>query len=155
MAILRYTNPTDIPAYGGWDFKVYGAEIVLRAEDMRNVYAAYLDDHRRYHSNIPSHWGRYAEAQRIAELYSMLVLACDESRDVVLDGHDYVWAFSSKLMFDRQFVSVSCPACGEVFGPEVCRVLDWSYGGGLAGEGGRRVVCPSDHTQYSCMEWVS
>jgi hypothetical protein len=54
---LRYTNPTDIPAYGDWDFRIYGAEIAVRAVDMWDVYAAYLENHRRYHSNIPKHRG--------------------------------------------------------------------------------------------------
>ena len=43
----------------------------------------------------------------------------------------------------------------KVFGPEVCRVLEWAFGEELAAEGGRRVVCPADHTLYSCMDWVS
>ena len=155
MALLQYTNPTDIPAYGGWDFPVLAADIALRGEDMRDVYAAYLDNHRRYHSNIPKQWGRYAEAQRVAELHAMLAEACEAGRDVTLDGHDYVWSFSSGLMFDRRFVSVRCPECDAVFGPESCRVLEWSFGGGLAAEGGRRVVCPAGHTLYSCIEWNS
>jgi hypothetical protein len=152
---LRFTNPADVPAYSDWDFQVFGADIALRAEDMRDVYAAYLEDHRRYHSNIPKHWGRYAEAQRVAELHAMLVETCQAGRDVILDGHDYVWSFSSCLMFERQFVSVRCPECHREFGPEECMVLEWSFGGGLAASGGRRVVCPSDHTLYSCMEWNS
>ena len=82
MALLRFTNPTNIPAYGGWDFPVFGADIALRAEDMRDVYAAYLGNHRRYHSNIPKHWGRYAEAQRVAELHAMLAEASMAVRPV-------------------------------------------------------------------------
>jgi hypothetical protein len=66
VALLRFTNPTDIPAYGGWDFPVFAAEFALRVQDMRDVFAAYLDNHRLFHSNIPNHWGRYAEAKRVA-----------------------------------------------------------------------------------------
>jgi len=155
VALLRFTNPTDIPAYGDWDFQVFGAGIALRAEDMREVYAAYLENHRRYHINISTRSGRYAEAQRVTELHAMLSEACQAGRDVTLDGHDYVWSFSSDLMFEKQFESVQCPVCQREFGPEECRVLEWSFGEDLAASGGRRVVCPSDHTLYSCMEWNS
>jgi hypothetical protein len=155
VALLRFTNPTDVPAYAAWDFEVFGAEIALRAEDVREVYAAYLENHRRHFSNIPKHWGRYVEAQRVAELFAMLAEACAAGQDLTLDGEDYVWSFCSDLMFDRQFVSIQCPECCREFGPEACRVLVWSFGGGLAAEGGRRVVCPNDHTLYSCLEWNS
>ena len=155
VALVRFTNPTDIPAYRGWDFEVVGAGITLRAEDLRDVFATYLANHRRYFSNIPKHWGRYDEAQRVTELYAMLTEVCDANRDITLDGNMYVWSFSSELMFGGQFVSVSCPECGREYTPEECRVVAWSFGGGLAAEGGRRVACPADHTQYSCMEWNS
>ncbi|OWK35782.1 hypothetical protein FRUB_08345 [Fimbriiglobus ruber] len=155
MALLRFTNPTDIPAYSGWEFKVYAAEIALRAEDMRDAYAAYMENHRRRFSNIPKDWGRYAEAQRVAELLAMMNEACEVDKDVMLDGRDYVWSFSSGLMFEKRFVSVTCPECHRELSPEECRVLVWSYGGGLAAEGGRRVVCLAGHTLYSCGEWNS
>jgi hypothetical protein len=153
VSLFRFQNPTDISAYGDGDFQVFGADIVLRSEDMRDVYAVYLEDHRQYHSNIPKHWGRYAEAKRIAELHAMLVEACRVGRDVILDGHDYVWSFSSGLMFEKRFVSVRCPECQQEFAPEECEVLEWSFGESLAASGGRRVVCPANHTLYSCMEW--
>lgn len=155
MTLLKFTIPRDIPAYCGWDFEVFGADISLRAEDMRDVYAAYLDNHRKTFSNIPKHWQRYAEAQRVCELHAMLVEACEAGRDVELDEHDFVWSFSSNLMFDRQFVSARCPECRREFRPEDCRVLAWTFGSGLAAEGGRRVMCPAGHTLYSCMEWNS
>ena len=85
----------------------------------------------------------------------MLTESCEAGRDVTLDGRKYVWSFSSDLMFDRRFVSVRCPACDKLFEPEACRVLEWAFGEDLAAEGGRRVVCPADHTLYSCMEWNS
>ena len=153
--MLKFTNPTDIPAYSGWDFKVLGAEITLRAEDMRDVYGAYLKNHQRYYSKIPKDWPRYTEGQRIAELYLTLSDACKIDEDVVLDGHDYVWSFVSKLMFDRKFISVKCPECDRAFGAEECRVLNWSYGSELAAEGGQRVVCPTGHTMYAIMQWNS
>lgn len=156
VVLLRFINPTDIPAYGDWDFKVYGAVITLRAEDVRDVYATYLENHRRYHSGISKDSGRYAEAQRVTELHALLAQACALGKDVVLDvGHDCIWSFSSGLMFDRRFVTLGCPECRREYSPEECSVLEWSYGGGLAAEGGRRVVCPAYHTLYSCMEWVS
>ncbi len=155
MTLLRFTNPTDIPAYRGWDFQVLAADIALRAEDMRDVYAAYIETHRRYHSRIPTHWERYAEAQRVAVLHAMLEEACEAGRDVTLDEHDYVWALCSDLMFDKRFVWIRCPECHIEFGPDECQVLSWAFGGGLAAEGGRRVVCPKHHTLYSCGEWNS
>ncbi len=155
MALLRFTNPIDIAVYGDWDFPVYGAEITLRAEDMRAEYATYLAYHRQYHSNIPKHWPRYAEAQRIAELHAMLVEACEVGRDVKLDGGDYVWSFCSRLMFEKRFVSIWCPECDREFGTEECGVLQWSFGSDLAASGGRRVICPAGHTLYSCGEWNS
>jgi hypothetical protein len=154
-ALLRFVNPTDIPAYRGWNFQVFGAAIALRAGDVRDVYAAYLETHRRRFRDVSKHSPRYAEAQRVAELHGLLVQACDDGRDMALDGHDYIWSFVCDLMFDRRFVSAGCPACGAEFGPESCRVLKWSFGGGLAAEGGRRVVCPAGHTLYSCGEWDS
>jgi hypothetical protein len=155
MALLRFTNPTDIPAYGDWDFEVRAADIVLRAEDVQKVYAAYLENHRRFHSNIPKQWQRYVEAQRVAELHAFLKDACEANRDVELDGHDYIWSFSSELMFNRRFVSITCPNCDKVFRPDDCRVLEWSFGQDLAASGGRRVACPANHTLYSCGEWNS
>ena len=154
MALLRFTNPTDIPAYGDCDFVVFGAESHC-AEDMRDVYAKYLENHRRYHSNIPKHWGRHSEAERVAELHSMLVEACEAGREVSFNGRDYVWAFANHLMFEKRFVSVWCPECGSEYGPEACQVIEWSFGRELWAHGGRRVVCPASHTMYSCMEWNS
>jgi hypothetical protein len=85
----------------------------------------------------------------------MLVEACQTGRDVTLEGQDYVWSFCSSLMFDKRFVWARCPECQLTFGPDACRVLSWAFGGGLAAEGGRRVVCPVDHTLYACGEWNS
>lgn len=155
VALVRFTNPTDVPAYRGWDFEVLGAGITLRAPDLRDAFATYLANHRRYFSRIPKHSGRYAEAQRVTELHAMLTEVCDANRDITLDGNMDVWAFSSELMFEGQFVSVSCPECHREYSAGECRVVAWSFGGGLAAEGGRRVACPADHTQYACLEWNS
>lgn len=145
MSLLRFTNPTNIPAYIDWDFVVLAADIVLRTEDLCAVYAEYLDEHRRNYSNIPKDWGRYAEAQRVAELYSRLVEACKTRRDLTLEGDD-VWAYAKGLMFGKRFVSARCPKCVQEFGPELCRVLTWWS----SRSGGCRVVCPAEHTLYSC-----
>ncbi len=122
---------------------------------MRDVYAAYVENHHRYFSRIPKHWGRYKEYLRVSEILTLLTLAASEGTDVELDGRDYVWSFCSGLMFDRCFVSALCPACGREFGPMECSVAEWAYGEDLSAEGGRRVICPSGHTLYSCGEWDS
>jgi hypothetical protein len=155
MSVLRFTNPIDIPAYRDWDFPVFAAVITLHAEVMRDVYAEYLENHRRYHFQIPKNSGRYQEAERVTQLHRMLVEACESGHDVTLDGHDYVWSFASDLMFQRRFISVACPECDKTYVPSECEVLDWSYGEDLAASGGRRVVCLAGHTLYSCTEWDS
>jgi hypothetical protein len=155
VALLRFINPTDLPVYRDWNFEIFAAEIAIRAEDMRKVYAGYLEYHRQYHSDVLKHWPRYAEAKRVAELHATLVEAIQAGQDVILDRHDYVHVFARDLMFERRFVAVRCPVCGVELGPEACRVLKWSFGRDLAASGGRRVVCPHDHTLYSCMEWNS
>lgn len=155
MALIRFTNPVDIPAYSSWEFDVLAAEIVLQAKDLCGIYSAYLTNHQRYHSRIPQHWPRYREAIRVAELLAMLRAAIEREQEVVLDGRDYLWSFASALMFDGKFVSAECPACQKTFDPHQCKVLSWSFGSDLAAEGGRRVVCPAGHTLYACGEWNS
>ncbi|WP_143549103.1 hypothetical protein [Rhodopirellula bahusiensis] len=154
-SLLRFTNPNDIPIYGDWDFKVYPARITLRSSDMLAVYRQYIENHHKYHSTIPKEWPRYTEFQRVSELAERLQAACDTETDIDFESADYLWSFSSGLMFDRKFVSVYCPECDRDFAADQCKVVDWSYGSGLAAHGGQRVECPQEHTLYSCMQWNS
>jgi hypothetical protein len=153
MPILRFTNPSDLPAYEGWNFKVLPAEICLKAEDMRDIFTKYLERHRKIYSGHAKELPVYAEAERIGQHHQKLVAACANGTDIVLD--DYVWAFCSELMFERRFVSVFCPACNTLCTPDVCIVIEWTFGEDLSAEGGRRVTCPAGHTLYACMEWNS
>jgi hypothetical protein len=139
--------PTDIEAFSCWDFEVLAADFVYRAEDMRDVFNSCLVDARC--RSRPA-WD--IQIRRIAKLYDTLEEACAAGRDVTLDGHD-IWDLMSGMMFDRRFVSAGCPECSREFGPEACRVLEWSYGSGLCGEAGRRVVCPAGHTLYALAEY--
>lgn len=155
MPLLRFVNPTDIPVYRDWDFQVLPARIALWAEDLRDVYAAYCENHRRYYSNIPKDWPRNTEYARVCQLLERLDRACQEGRDVELADADYVWSFCKGLMFNKRFVYVGCPACSRDYPPEDCAVKEWAFGEDLAASGGRRLVCPAGHTLYSCGEWVS
>lgn len=155
MPFLTFTNPPNIPAYEGWDFEVLPAHITLRIEDMRDKYADYVDDWRDTVSRMSKETGRYKEYLRISELLELLNKALAEGDNVELDGNDYIWSFCSNIMFERRFVSVLCPGCNHHFNPEECKVEKWIKGGGLAGEGGRRVICASGHTLYACREYLA
>ena len=152
MALLRFTNPTDIPAYRGWDFRVFGAEITLRAEDLGDFYALQLEAHRHF-CNLPHHQ-MHADASRLTKLHDLLDESVKANRDVTVDGHD-VWGDVANLMFSQRFVSVFCPECRQAFAPKECRVLPWQHGSNLAAEGGQRVVCPAGHTMYARVRWNS
>jgi hypothetical protein len=155
MPLLRFTNPASLPVYAEWDFEVQPSLITLRMEDLRDAYAAYCENHRRYHSSIPKEWPRYAEYLQVSRLQAELDQACLNGRDVEINNSRCVWAYCSELMFEKQFVCVACPACGKEYLPSECAVKEWAYGKDLAASGGRRVVCPGGHTVYSRGEWVS
>ncbi|HBJ85755.1 MAG: hypothetical protein Q8M07_25400 [Prosthecobacter sp.] len=155
MPFLIFTNPTDIGAYSGWDFEVLPARITLRLEDMRDIYSSYVESWRDYVSRMSKESGRHKEYVRVSELARVLTHALEQGSDIELDGHDYVWSFCSELMFDLHFVTIVCPSCNRQYGSAECSVEKWAYGSGLAAEGGRRVICPSGHTLYSCGEWCS
>jgi hypothetical protein len=155
MPLLRFTNPVGLPVYEDWSFEIQPSRITLHAEDLRDVYAAYCENHRQYYNDIPKEWPRYTEFLRVSQLHAKLEQACREGRDVEMADVDYVWSFCSGLMFDMRFVRVGCPACGQEYSPAECSVEEWWFGEGLAAAGGRRLFCPAGHTVYSCGEWVS
>jgi hypothetical protein len=155
MANLRFPNPSDLACYGDYDFHVESSIITVRAADLRDIYAQYLDNHRKFHARISEKTGRFKEAVKVTELHGLLSSACDEGRDLDLQTSEYIWSFVSGLMFDRRFVNIFCPPCGREFDPQDCHTAGWAYGSGLAAHGGKRVLCPCGHTLYSCMQWNS
>lgn len=155
MPLLQYINPIDIEAYREWDFEVQPSKITLQMEELRDIYAGYVTSWQETVSRMSKETGRYKEFVRVSELHQLLNKALSEGADLELDGHDYVWSFSSGLMFEKRFVSASCPACSRDYLAAECRVEEWAYGSGLAAHGGRRVLCPSGHTLYGCGEWMT
>ncbi len=155
MPVLTFINPIDIGAYRGWDFEVLPSKITLRMEEMRDIYAGYVECWQEMVSRMSKETGRYKEYVRVSELRKLLDKALLEGTDMELNGHDYVWSFCSNLMFEQRFVSAFCPACNHEYVSAECKVEEWAYGSGLAAYGGRRVICPFGHTLYSCGEWNS
>lgn len=157
MSSLRFTNPDDIPAYEGWDFKVQPAVITLRTQDVVPIWTHYLEQHDKYHSKIPKDWPRNQEAQRVRAIRKKHSLAIEGKQDLTADPDEarLLWAFVAGLMFGLKFESASCPECQAQYPPGECRVVEWQFGGGLCAEGGHRVTCPVGQTLYSCMEWNS
>lgn len=158
VALLRFTHPSEISICPGRDFLVIGADIVVRAENMRDQYAAHLKNTTLNRGDRRQHTDRYRRFNRVSELHAHLTKACEEEKDVTLDGRDgYEFGswFASDLIFMKQFVAVKCPACAREFLPESCQVISWAFGESLFAEGGRRLVCPMGHTLYSRFEWNS
>jgi hypothetical protein len=68
---------------------------------------------------------------------------------------DLIWHLAADLVYSGQWARGNCPTCRVEHPPGAGRVVEWSFGYGLAAEGGRRYLCPADHTLYAIMEWNS
>jgi hypothetical protein len=166
-----------------WESDTLDVTIAFQPEDALNIYGDYLDYLRgrakksqgiaegyadtdntssvekRRHANKARVWAKRdtEDFTRSQELYSCLAQACRKNEDTILDGKSYGIGsdFPSWGILDKKFASISCPTCNQKFNPGECQVVRWVHGESLFAEGGRRLLCPADHTLYWYMDWNS
>lgn len=68
---------------------------------------------------------------------------------------DLVGCLASGVIYSRQFSSFRCPTCDMEYSPSEGSIAKWALGQDLAAHGGRRFICPRDHTLYASAEWIS
>lgn len=156
MALFRLTHPPENAPCAGRTFRIVGAEIVLRAEDLSDVLVAYLADYRLNRKDRRQKTNRYREFMSLSGLVCQLTEACNKGHDVNLDagdGRGYVSRHASKLVFEKQFVSANCLECAQEYPPDVCLIVGWELEEFYYVQGGSRLVCPADHSLFAGNEW--
>ncbi|TWU09780.1 hypothetical protein Poly21_55250 [Allorhodopirellula heiligendammensis] len=158
MNLLQYTVPSGLPCYGDWDFAMHPGTFRFPVCDLRDAFRAGLE----YSSKYAPMWSKKSGIYR-DHLNSMTILEWLESLDATGDPvtvyseqvPDLFWTTAASLIYGGKFTDVICPECTRLYIPADTRKLYWTYGSGLAADGGHRLVCPHDHTLYSMMEWNS
>ena len=114
--------------------------------------------HDQYYSRISKDSGRYKEHMDMLALMAWLDSQAASGVEIIeWDGsqRDLIWCYADDLIYSRQFSSFSCPACDMEYPPSAGTIEKWMFGQGLAAEGGRRFICPREHTLYALMEWAA
>jgi hypothetical protein len=160
VTLLKFQTPTDIPAHQDRDFNIYSAEISLLAKDMRDFCTTHLENYQRNDSHFPKSWHGHTIAQRTAELRTLLDEAIHNGTDVTFNERDHAWWLVSTLILEKRFVSVHCSECNAIFTAGECEVRKWAFDPigdptEFNGHGGRRVLCPAEHTLYASSEWIT
>lgn len=164
--VVRWTVPASLPCEGGWDFHLTPGTFDLLAGPVitvlrRNVAErrAFYDRFRKNSAGYPAHL-EYPDEYRaylnyIADL-DWLTDAVTRSDLIVWDAAPmYMWWLASGPIYSGEWTQVRCPVCRVDYLPGSGRIVEWSFGSGLAAVGGDRYVCPAGHTLYANRGWNS
>jgi hypothetical protein len=154
--LVRWTVPAELPCYTGWDFRIHPGTFDLPAAPVIAGIRAFVAERRQYFArNRINGSGYRSYLEHIAGL-DWLEDALRRSDLVVWDWpEDLVWHLVSELVYSGEWARAYCPTCRAEHRPGAGQVVEWSFGSGLAAEGGRRYLCPAGHTLYAIMDWNS
>lgn len=151
--------PQQLPCYAEWDFRMHPGIFALyvdrlcaeverniRRDPARGIWGLLL------YSLFPSS----NRGRRILVTLQKALRGDPEDRDAAAKEHQStIWWLAREVIYSGDFSYYECPACERRFPPDQGSVQDWSFGEGLAAQGGRRLECPGGHTVYAIMDWVS
>ncbi len=170
MLVVRFTHPVGVPEVEAFGLPVQPTPVTLSAETVRALYGAYMDQLRsKWHAD-PSQRGAQDEEppatllesitasfrhvnnyfqdefQRVARIVAEIDRASGGQGELELDDNVHLWWACSQLVFEKEFVLLGCPACGQDYSPSQCEVQEWSNDWLF----GHRVICPASHNLYVC-----
>ena len=160
MQVLKYTVPAHKPYYDGWEFRIHPGTFLLHVAPLMAVFQEAVTCHQKFHARAPKDGGRYKEHVDMFALMSWLdgqlasgvqIIEWDSSQ------RDLVWCYASSnaRLLQGKFSSFRCPTCDIEYPRSDGSIAEWIIGQGLAAAGGRRFICPRDHTLYALTDWNS
>jgi hypothetical protein len=127
--LVRWTVPTELPCYTGWDFRIHPGTFDLPAAPLVASIRAFISERRQYFSlNRINGPGYRSYLEHLAGL-DWLEDALRRSDFVVWDWpEDLVWHFASELVYSSQWARAYCPTCRAEHSPGAGRVVEWYSG---------------------------
>jgi hypothetical protein len=152
MATVLFTMPEGLACAADWPFSVYpGTFALLREPFQRHIEQFIARDRKAWLALLLFRQAR-RELRELIRLKDSLRKPRGQD-DTELNSRFQVlaWSRAAEMIYERQFASFRCPACRRDHLPTEGGIVRWSTHGGASG--GKRFLCPQDHTLYARQDW--